>query len=154
LRIDLADSVVAIRAGDFDRAGHILNVALRRSRSTSQVFWEWKILNNLAVIGVQEGRLEEATRLFDSAASLTDSLRTFATATDVDVRRLVPIPTTSDDAELPPAPPLSGAWHLLAHNVDVMRQKTERKLPGELTTFADRSLRVETGIGPLYLALE
>lgn len=154
LRIDLADSILAVAAGDLDRARHVLNIALRLSRSTSQVFWEWKILNNLAVIAVKDDRRDDAARLFDSALSITEHVRGFATV-DVAVGSLARQGShMRAGPDLPPAPRFSGLWHLLVHNTQAMRRQEAVALTPGFAMLADAPLRVETRTGPLYLALE
>jgi len=155
LRIDLADSVTTIGAGDLDRARHLLNVALRLSRSTSQVFWEWKILNNLAVIAVLEGRQADADQLFRVASSITQHLREFADSGDVAANSLLPRDLRINaEPNLPPAPRRSGVWHLLTHNIEALSLQERSELPSDLAALAVGPLRAETRIGPLYLALE
>jgi tetratricopeptide (TPR) repeat protein len=155
-RIDLAAAVLAQQAGDDEHAGHLTNLALRLSRSTSQVFWEWKALNNLGVLAMKEERLDDATRLFETALALTSDLRNFADSGPLAPDALLPRSAlgAGPSDTLAPAPQRSGMWHVLVHNLDATRFQKAPALDRELAALADGPLRVQTRVGDLYFALE
>lgn len=152
-RIDLAAAVLASRTGDAGEAWHVTNLALRLARSTSQVFWEWKAMNNLGVLAMRKNRRADAARFFDDALSMTADLREFAASGSLDPGILGPF-ANAMPSELPPAPQRSGLWHVVVHNAQIASGGSAPPFAGVLPAVADGPLRVDTDAGPLYFALE
>ena len=152
-RIDLTVAVLAERAGDDEQARHTTNLALRLSRSTSQVSWEWKALNNLGVLAMKQRRRDEAARLFEDALSMTAELRDFGTSGPLEAGVLGPF-TSAAHSELPAPPQHSGLWHLLVHNARIANGGSAPPFDRVLPALANGPLRVDSDTGPLYFALE